>query len=161
VAIVLGKLTDTQEALKGSTRFVAVNRSELAIPKWELLVRGRSSHGHVDVSGTAHGLDRGVDGLILQVEHAVEKVGPMPALFPYRTPHDLWRFDLFVAMSTALRTHGFFEGAVERMAPRVPKDHARGLLAKVEEIEALSHVPVITIVVHGSLHGLEKPDPEP
>ena len=156
VAIVLGKLTDPQEALKRSTRFVAMYRSELAIPKWKLLVRGRPSHGHVDVSGTAHGLYRSVDGLILHVEHAVEKVGPMPALFPYRTPHDLWRFDLFVAMSTALRTHGFFEGAVKRMSTRVPKNHAWCLFAKVEEIEALSHVPVITIVVHGSLQKVGK-----
>jgi hypothetical protein len=111
-----------------------MDHAQLAKTQRQIVVRGRPALGDEDVAGTAHRLHRRFAGLILDPEHAVEKVLPVPARLPNRSPHNLRRSHFLIAVGAAVLPDGLFQQTVEDQPARQSEHHAGRLFAKTKQI---------------------------
>src|SRR5262249_30542833 len=120
VPIVLGELTETEQAVQRSGRLVPVHEAELGDSQWQIGPPGAHSPDELHVAGTADRLQR--PGLSLDDQHPLAEDAPVAAALPHRLGEHLGTSHLPVALMEDDAPELFLERTEELQPARVPED---------------------------------------
>jgi hypothetical protein len=146
VAVVLRELPQAQQAVQRAARLVPVHLPQLGQPQGQLAVRRRPARDQVHVPRAAHRFDRRRHKLVLHAEQPRLEVLPVTARLPHRTPEQLRRLHLGVAVGARLPSRRLLQQPQQREAVRVPEHHPRRLVLEMQQIQPLREVSMIVIL---------------
>ncbi len=143
VRIVLGESAHAHDAVQGARGLIAVAAAEFGQPERQVSVGFQTLVEHLYVTGAVHWLDRELAIFRLQHEHVIAKFIGMPGTLPKRHIHQLWRTDLLIAVRALRLPHVLLNRLIQRPAVRMPENHTRRFLLRVEQVQLLADFAVI------------------
>ena len=136
------------DAVERTGRLIAVAGAELGIADRKLPPRAQPLVEDLHVARARHRFQRHRQFAVVDPEHVLAELVPVPAAAPERLRQQLWRPNLGIAGSAHFAPDIVLQHPVERVAARMPEHHARRIFLKVPEFELHAEISVVEIV-HG------------
>src|SRR4029078_6904999 len=141
--VVLSEAAHAHDPMECARRLVAMARAELTITERQIAVTPEAAVEHLHVTRTIHRL-HGVFAILgAREKHVLAEVVPMAGPLPYGNVEHLRAPDFLKSRLAVYVAHVLFDLLPDGPSLRMPEDHARRFVLKMEQIERAAELAVI------------------